>query len=285
MFTPARILVPELLDEHDAPAADVTRSLEDLRFINKYGRGIGIYRGLLRRLLGNDRDRPLRVLDLGTGSSDLLDSLHRYPRLLPIGLDFNIRHLLHVPPGSRVRRVVGDANRLPFRDSSVDVVTSSHFFHHFTDDENVGILNDSLRVARAGVIVSDVRRHHVSLAFVRLVGALRLIGRITRFDAPASILRGYTAPEVRQLLARVRASKWQVGDRFPSPSSEAGRPGRRSPRYWPVRDWVSPSSIETSSRATNYAASSSPTTPSRSSSASASCNPSSMCRVSNAAAS
>src|SRR5687767_2941269 len=112
MFTPTRIDTPELLDEHDAPAADVTRSLEDLRWFNKYGRGYGIYRGLLRQLVGDDREKPLRILDLGTGSSDLLDSLRAYPRLVPIGLDFNIRHLLHVAPGSRVRRVVGDAKRL-----------------------------------------------------------------------------------------------------------------------------------------------------------------------------
>lgn len=215
MLTPTRIYQPELLDEHDAPAADVTRSLEDLRFINKYGRGIGIYRGLLRRLVGDDRSKPLRILDLGTGSSDLLDSLRAYPRLVPIGLDFNIRHLLHVARGSRVRRVVGDAQRLPFRDGSVDVVTSSHFFHHFTDDENVAILTDSLRVARTGVFVSDVRRHYVSLLFVRLVGTLRLIGRITRFDAPASILRGYTVPEVRELVARVPAAKREAAARFP----------------------------------------------------------------------
>jgi SAM-dependent methyltransferase len=215
MFTPTRIQTPELLDEHDAPVADVTRSLEDLRFINKYGRGVGIYRALLRRLLGGDRQKPLRILDLGTGSSDLLDSLRAWPRLVPIGLDFNIRHLLHVAPGSRVRRVVGDALRLPFRDGSVDVVASSHFFHHFTDDENVAILIDSLRVARKGVFVSDVRRHYGSLLFVRLIGALRLIGRITRFDAPVSILRGYTVPEVQELVARVPASKREVSARFP----------------------------------------------------------------------
>ena len=30
---------------------------------------------------------------------------------------------------------MADARRLPFRDSSVDVVTAAHFIHHFAPDE------------------------------------------------------------------------------------------------------------------------------------------------------
>ncbi|MGZ4808839.1 MAG: hypothetical protein ACXV7D_05860, partial [Thermoanaerobaculia bacterium] len=55
LLTPPRIDEPELLDEHDAPRADVERSLRDLRRINRYLGGVGIYRRVLARLLG---ERP-----------------------------------------------------------------------------------------------------------------------------------------------------------------------------------------------------------------------------------
>src|SRR5687768_13485912 len=140
MFTPRRIESHELLDEHDAPTADMERSLRDLRRINKYLGGIAIYRRLLRRFT------PRSVLDLGTGTSDDLEAVPHVP--LRIGLDFKIDHLLYMRNGSRVLRVVGDATRLPFRDGAVDVVTSAPFFHHFSPDGNVTIPEEPIRVPR-----------------------------------------------------------------------------------------------------------------------------------------
>jgi hypothetical protein len=93
-------------------------------------------------------------------------------------------------------------------------VTSAHFFHHFSEDENLAILREALRVARKGVIVNDTRRHYVPLLFVQIIGILRLVGRITRFDAPASVRRGYTTNEVAALVARLGA-RFEIADIWP----------------------------------------------------------------------
>ena len=195
MFTPRRTPAHELLDEPDAPREDTERSLRDLRLINRYFGGVRIYRSLVRQF------RPASILDLGTGTSDLLEAVPEVR--LRIGLDFKIDHLLYLREGSPVLRVMGDAHRLPFRDRSVDLVTSAHFFHHFSPEENEGILAESLRVARRGVAVNDTRRHYVPLLFVLFIGALRLVSRITRYDAPASVRQGYTLAEARALAGRV----------------------------------------------------------------------------------
>ena len=214
LLTPKRTDADELLDEHDAPRADMERSLRDLRRFNRWAGGTGVYRRLLRRM-APDRNAPLTVLDLGTGTSDLLESLTDRPNLFPIGLDMKIDHLLYRRAGSRVRRVVGDAMQLPFRDDAVDVVTSAHFFHHFSPDENAAILRDSLRVARRGVVMNDTLRHYIPWLFVRALALFRLVGRITRFDAPASILRGYTFDEAEEAAARVGAARSRVVHSFP----------------------------------------------------------------------
>ena len=206
LLTPQRVDEPELLDEHDAPFADVARSLRDLRRFNRYCGGISVYRRLLRRL-GNANS----VLDIGTGTSDLLESLGGGFR---VGLDFKIEHLVS-GNGAGILRVAGDALQLPFRDGTFDVVTSAHFFHHFTPEQNAKILDESLRVARRGVAVNDTRRHYVPLLFVRLLAALRLVGSITRFDAPASVLRGYTTGEARAVAAQRGAVRAEVVNAFP----------------------------------------------------------------------
>lgn len=197
MLTPKRVESHELLDEGNVPREDMERSLRDLRRINKYLGGTGIYRRLLNRFEARS------VLDIGAGTADDLEAIPHVP--IRIAFDFKIDHLLYLRGDSRILRVVGDAQRLPFRDNAVDVVTSAHFFHHFGPDDNVVILREALRVAKDGVTVNDTRRHYVPLLFVQLLATLRLIGRITRNDAPASVRQAYTLDEARSIAERVKA--------------------------------------------------------------------------------
>jgi len=208
MFTPKRIDEPELLDEPDAPRADMERSLRDLRRFNSIYGGAGAYHRLLKRMA---QHQPQSVLDVATGSADLLESLSGFR----VGVDFKIDHLLYRREGSEVRRVVANALQLPFRNNSFEIVTSSHFFHHLTPEQNHQMLRDALRVTRRGVIVNDTRRHYLPYLFVRLLAILRLVGRITRNDAPASILRGYTIEEVRAIVTDVEARCAEVVRAWP----------------------------------------------------------------------
>ncbi len=217
MLTPPRLTSAEILDDDNAPVAAVHRSLRDLRRFNSIYGGTSAYLRLLRRIAPS-RSEPISILDLGTGTSDLLESVRqRWTRACVVGLDRSVRHLAYGAEIGRsaVHRVAGDAFSLPFRDDAVDVVTSSHFFHHFSPDENVNILTESLRIARRCVLVTDTRRHWVPLLFVSLLGALRLVGEITRNDAPASVRQGYTLPEVRIVAERVVARHFALRKAVP----------------------------------------------------------------------
>lgn len=205
MLTPPRVDEPELLDEHDAPRADMERSLRDLRRINRWLGGIGVYRRLLKRHGG-----AKSILDIGTGTSDLIEKMPG----VRIGLDININHLLYRRvPG--IHKVVGDARRLPFRENAVDVVTAAHFIHHFAPEDASALLREWLRVAKRGVIVNDTLRHYVPLAMVLLLAKLHLVGRITRFDAPASVRRGYTVAEAQGFAEEAGAARAEVVNAWP----------------------------------------------------------------------
>lgn len=209
----ARVDQKEHLDEHDAPRDEMERSLRDLRRFNRYFGGLRIYRKLLRAAGSN----LVSVLDIGTGTSDLLMSIHGSARVR-IGLDSKIQHLLYgrtldgisAKANDPISRVLGDGFDLPFRSDSIDIITSAHFFHHFSPDENVRMLKECLRVSARAVLINDTRRNIVPLATVRALSALRLVGSITRFDAPASVLRGYTTAEARDIARQVGARKFEV---------------------------------------------------------------------------
>jgi ubiquinone/menaquinone biosynthesis C-methylase UbiE len=207
LLVPKRIDEPELLDEHDAPHDAMERSLRDLRRFNSLYGGASVYRRLLRRVA----PAPRSILDIATGTADSIESVPGFR----VGVDFKIDHLLYMRNGSQVHRVVADALRLPFRDNAFDVVTSAHFFHHLTPDENRRMLRDALRIGRRCVIVNDTLRHYIPYLFVRLLGLLRLVGPITRNDAPASVLRGYTIDEVRAIAKESGAGRFDVVRAWP----------------------------------------------------------------------
>ena len=204
-----RVVTEELLDEHDAPREDMERSLRDLRRFNRWAGGTRTYLRLVRRFAPNAKI----VVDLGAGTADLLDALPA--DVMTIGVDLNIKHLLYERNRSRAMRVVADANQLPFRDDSVDIVTSSHFFHHFEPEENASILRGALRIARIGVMASDTRRNWLPFLFVKSLGIFHLVGRITAYDAPASVARGYTAEEARAVGEMTGARRVNVVNLMP----------------------------------------------------------------------
>lgn len=200
-LVPKRVPSDELLDAHDAPLEDVERSLIDLRRINAWLGGRSAWNRLMKRAgwLASHGT----VLEIGTGTSDLLENS---PAARRIGLDLKIEHLVF---GRRIGdrsilRVVGDAGSLPFRDGAVDLVGSSHFFHHFSLDHNQQITEECLRVAHASVCITDTRRNWIPLLFVELLGFLGVVGTITRHDAPASVRQGYTLGEIRSFVNRFR---------------------------------------------------------------------------------
>ena len=121
------------------------------------------------------------------------------PNVMTIAVDLNIKHLLYERDRSRALRVVADANQLPFRDSSVDVVTSSHFFHHFEPEENAAILRGALRIARIGAMASDTRRNVLPFLFVWLLGD---------YDWSAASPRTTHQPRFCADTRRMRRARW-----------------------------------------------------------------------------
>ena len=212
----------ELLDSGALDPDALASNLREIRLIN---RGLGWSAVTLRLIEGLVRREGLRAysyLDVATGSGDLPSAvLRRATRrgwvIDAHGLDASdavlgvARRYLGAAPVTLHR---GDARALPFADRSIDVVSCALALHHFAPDDATLVLRELARVARRAWLLVDLER-----SFPAYLGAmaLRLLLRspITRQDAPASVLRAYTLPELRDLLDRAGLGEAYAGTRFP----------------------------------------------------------------------
>jgi len=93
-----------------------------------------------------------RILDVGTGTGEVLRQLARHPgRLQATGVDQSAAMLARVPElpaGWSVR--VADARRLPFADGAFDAVTAAYLLHVLPPKDVPGVVGELLRVLRLG---------------------------------------------------------------------------------------------------------------------------------------
>src|SRR5439155_16742204 len=105
----------------------------------------------------------------------------------------------HADGGASMQFVRGDALALPFRSQSFDVALCSLALHHFGEADAVQLLSEMKRVARAAVVVTDLRRSWVAWASIWLLTRLVWRNRIVRHDGPVSVRRAYTPAELTAL--------------------------------------------------------------------------------------
>jgi SAM-dependent methyltransferase len=218
----ARRRIPELMDDPGLDPAEHRRALAGLARLNRYSNSAGALwppiRALARRL-----GRPVRVLDVATGSGDLPCDLLRRAARARLALEIAacdlsptaIAEAARLPPHSSggVRFFVHDAvhDRLP---TGFDVVTCSLFLHHLSADEAVGLLANLANAARL-VLVNDLARSRFNFCAVWVACRLLTRSRVVWFDGPASVRSALTAGEALALACRAGLHGATVRSRFP----------------------------------------------------------------------
>jgi 2-polyprenyl-3-methyl-5-hydroxy-6-metoxy-1,4-benzoquinol methylase len=224
MLTPPRVYIEELLDLGEGSDDDVARNLADLRRINRFLGGRRVVTDALAALAEQLKWRELSLLDVGTGSADIPGAVAEWCHARGIApniaaLDLSERNLRiarsRLGINEAVQLLRGDSRRLPFADRSFDVVTASLFLHHFEDADVTLLLAEFARVARCALIVNDLIRHRVPYWFARLTGPLLATSYLTRYDGPASVLRGFTIAEMAAMAERAGLRQVSLRRRFP----------------------------------------------------------------------
>ncbi|AXC49479.1 methyltransferase domain-containing protein [Paracoccus suum] len=214
---------PELMDGEDVDYETLRGCLQDLARVNVLSLGHRPTLALLDTLRHGGRlpaDRPLAVLDVGSGYGDLLRAVDRWAarRGVPVrltGLDlspWSARAACEVPGSDTIRWETGDVFDYAGR---ADVVVSSLFTHHLDDALVTRFLRWMEDRASVGWFINDLHRHRLShAAFGPLAAALRM-HPFVRHDGPVSIARAFVPEDWRRLIhaagipsGEVRIQRW-----------------------------------------------------------------------------
>jgi len=200
-----RSLEPELLDYETPPVEERARIVWYLAFVNRWLGGTAATAKHLCQIQG-----PAIVLDVAAGAADMSrDLARRFPNLTFVAFDLSDWMLSFAAGLPRIR---GDVRRFPFRDRSVDYIMTTHFFHHLTDDQIVGVLKEFGRVAKRGIIVNDLLRTRRALAWIKLFTLWA--NRYVKFDGPQSVRKAFTIPEIEALSRRAGLGWLKVHKHF-----------------------------------------------------------------------
>jgi ubiquinone/menaquinone biosynthesis C-methylase UbiE len=194
--------------------------LRDLARVNRWLGGTALTRSaLVRFLAGRHQGRrrlvrrgpaALRLLDVGTGGADIPASLLVWARRHGLALEIEAIDRQETiaaaramrPEDPRLKLVVGDALGLPYADASFDVVHASLVTHHLDPRPLVSMLAEMRRVSRGAVIVNDLDRGRLWLAWAILLARLFTSSPVSRHDGPMSVRRAYHPWELAQLASR-----------------------------------------------------------------------------------
>jgi len=202
---------PELLDTDSGTPHEVSASLRDLRWFNRWFGGVNTTRKLIESVARKTRKSELSLLEVAAGSGFVPQTVRADLECAGIGLKITLldRACSHLPRNGSVPKIAGDALSLPFRDSTFDLVSNSLFVHHLSPAEVVSFAREALCVCRIAVLVNDLVRHPLHLALV-YAGLPLYRSRLTRHDAPASVRQAYTVTEMQEFFQQAGSTKVDV---------------------------------------------------------------------------
>ncbi len=211
--------IPELMDDPAIDANEHLRALAGLSRLNWLSGSAGLLWAPIYALYQQAR-RPLRILDVATGSGDvparLVQKARRHGVQLEVsGCDVSSTAVstasVCCPTG---HFFVHDVLREPLPEA-YDVVICSLFLHHLSEEQAVLLLQRMQAAATQIVLVNDLVRSPLNLSLVWVATRLVTRSKVVRFDGPASVRSAFTTKEVEVLAHKAGLVQATIQTRFP----------------------------------------------------------------------
>jgi SAM-dependent methyltransferase len=208
----------EMLDLEVPPMKQVKRNYGEMAAVNRL---LGGYSPLISQLKKWVSEHPEKsewtILDVGCGMGDVLRQIDRVfnsDRFQYIGVDTNELAIDLARTQNRQERFTWLNEPYEEFERSVDVVLSSLFAHHLTDEELQAFIEWSDRCSKVGWIVSDLHRHPIGYYAIKGISRVLPTTRLFKNDAPLSVLRAFTREDFKTYTSDGAELRWHWAFRW-----------------------------------------------------------------------
>lgn len=197
----------ELLDGTNIPYEDVILNMKELDAINTYLGGHTITKQGFKNLLGDKK--AITVLEIGCGGGDNLRVLYNYCQQRNIaielwGIDTNFDIITFAVNNNKFAHFICSDYRLVNLITKPDIIFSSLFCHHFSNEELTEQLIWMKENSNTGFFINDLHRHWLAYYSIKILTLLLSKSYLVKNDAPLSVARGFRKKEWHAIFANAK---------------------------------------------------------------------------------
>lgn len=176
-------------------------------------------------LLNKNREKKIRILDLGCGGGDILCSvttqLNNLGYLIEAhGVDMNSQSIDYAKSYALKKRIAANFTVSSaveaVRTMEYDVVISSLFLHHLSESEINVIFNTIGQKASSQIVMTDLVRSQLSYKIVWLATHVCSSLEMIRKDGLTSVQGAFTRHELQTIASRSGLVNCKVTNTFPA---------------------------------------------------------------------
>ncbi len=194
----------ELLDHDNIPFADIRQNMKELNSINTLlgGHAISV-KGLEQVICKHALNQSLSICEIGCGGGDNLLALSKWCskkniEVNFIGIDIKpacIEFAKKQCSGINAQWVANDYLKTDFAAIKPDIIFSSLFCHHFSEEDLSEMMRWMKANCKKGFFINDLHRHPLAYYSIKLITGIFSKSYLVKNDAPLSVARGFTKNE------------------------------------------------------------------------------------------
>lgn len=210
----------ELMDGDDIPFAAMAQTLKELNIVNTRLGGHAITLEGVRRLAANKT--ALNICEIGCGGGDNLFAVYKafQKQSIPVrftGIDMNAECIAFARqqyPQLPCEWICSDYAAVSWQQDRPDIIFSSLFCHHFTDEQLVQMLQWLYRNSRLGFFINDLHRHRLAYYLIKYITRFFSRSYLVKNDACLSVARSFRKQEWTDLFRQAGVPLESIGWRW-----------------------------------------------------------------------
>ena len=205
----------EIMDNLSMEGEMLRKALDNIVVINRrLGGNQATIQGIDTLLKTEPKDASITIIDLGCGSGDMLRAVADYGRknnfiLKLIGIDANEFTVNYACTLSEkypeISYLKMDILSDKFSGITFDIVITTLFLHHFTNQQIEELLIPIVNKVRIGVVVNDLHRSSMAYYLFRSLSFF-IKNPMVKKDGAISVLRGFKKNELINISKKLKDS-------------------------------------------------------------------------------